>query len=306
MDYVKQKEAISMVDGDKLGSVGFKYIGTPYTTMDCQAFVEQCLRDCGCNKNLAGSNAWYREVYNNGVIMSPEDCVAQLGTVPKGAFLFILEHDGGEPAKYKPDGLGNASHIGLVTGTGEGAIHSSKSKGGVCESKFKNKTIPNGGWNKVGLWDQVSYNYGPGPSPTPTPEPDPPSPEPTPTPTPTPDPDPTYAVVWSENGKPVNTRKGPGKSYPLSKAGKLEVGTIVEVITKRSDGWDSISVVDKNDAKWYCYIMDQYLKEIDPPEPDPPTPEPTTTYYTVHIPHQTEEQADNIMCNYEDAWMTEE
>jgi hypothetical protein len=65
-------------------------------------------------------------------------------------------------------------------------------------------------------------------------------------------------------------------------------------------------VVDKNNAKWYCYIMDQYLKEIDPPEPDPPTPEPTTTYYTVHIPHQTEEQADNIMCNYEDAWMTEE
>ena len=296
------------VNGNQLGEAGFKYIGTPYTTMDCQAFVERCLKDCGCNKDLAGSNAWYREVYNNGVIMSPEDCVAQLGTVPKGAFLFILEHDGGEPAKYKPDGLGNASHIGLVTGTGEGAIHSSKSKGGVCESKFKNKTIPNGGWNKVGLWNNVSYDYGGGGGVDPSPDP-----EPTPTPTPTPDPDPEptpktheYAVVSSANGKPVNTRKGPGKGYPLSKAGKLDVGTKVEVLSSKN-GWSSICVVDKRDAAWYCWIMSEFLQPIEGGDDDEPIdPIPTTKYYTVHVPHLTTERAKGLVSSYNDAWMEED
>ena len=129
-----------MVDGNKLGDVGFQYLGVSYSKMDCQAFVEQCLRDCGLNKNLAGSNAWFREVYNHGAIMTPEECVQQLGCVPKGAFLFILERDGKEPEKYKADGLGNASHIGICTiPRGEGAIHSSASRGCVAESKFKEK-----------------------------------------------------------------------------------------------------------------------------------------------------------------------
>lgn len=150
-----------MVNGEKLGDVGFQYLGVPYSQMDCQAFVEQCLRDCGLDMNLAGSNAWFREVYKNGQVMTPEDCVKRYGKVPKGAFLFILKNDGGEPAKYKPDGLGNASHIGLVTmPRGEGAIHSSSSRGMVCESKFAGKTIRNGGWNRVGLWNRVEYSTG--------------------------------------------------------------------------------------------------------------------------------------------------
>lgn len=163
-----------VVNGDQLGSVGFQYLGVPYSKMDCQAFVEQCLRDCGLNRNLAGSNAWFREVRSHGWVGTPEECTSIYGGVPTGAFLFILKHDGGEPEKYKADGLGNASHIGICTGTtGEGAIHSSSSKGMVCESKFKGKTIPNGGWNRVGLWDSVDYiNFSPQePAPKPVPAP---------------------------------------------------------------------------------------------------------------------------------------
>ena len=94
--------------------------------------------------------------------MTPEECVRQLGTVPKGAILFILEQDGKEPEKYKPDGLGNSSHRGISTGgRGKGAIASSKSAGGVAESEFRNKSI-RGGWNRVGLPDFVSYDYGGG------------------------------------------------------------------------------------------------------------------------------------------------
>ena len=151
-----------MVSGKKLGEVGFKYIGTPYEKMDCQAFVERCLKDCGENMNLPGSNAWYREVKKNGLVLSPEDCIRTQGEVPKGAFLFIVRDvSDTTPAKYRNDGLGDAIHIGIVTHKGKGAIHSSKSKGEVCQSEFHDKTIKNGGWNRVGLWDRVDYDLEP-------------------------------------------------------------------------------------------------------------------------------------------------
>jgi hypothetical protein len=82
----------------------------------------------------------------------------QFGSVPKGALLFIMEPVGPKtPAKFRNDGVGDATHMGIVTGRGDGAIHSSKSRGGVVTSKFKGKTIPNGGWNRVGLLDVFEY-----------------------------------------------------------------------------------------------------------------------------------------------------
>ena len=131
-------------------------IGTPYSVLDCQGLCERCLSGIGINKNLPGSNAWYRAMDWVG---TPEECRAKYGKVPTGAFLFIVEHDGGEPDKYKGDAIGNASHMGLVTNKGDGAIHSSASRGDVCQSKFKGKTIPRGGWNRVGLWlSRLSYD----------------------------------------------------------------------------------------------------------------------------------------------------
>lgn len=150
---------MDVINGEQLGNVGFEKLGTPYSEMDCQAFVEWCFRKCGYSKDLAGSNAWYRYIMQNGAVMTPEDCVRQLGTVPKGAILFILEQNGKEPEKYKADGIGNASHMGICTGSrGKGAIASSKSRGGVAESEFHNKSIK-GGWNRVGLPNFVVYDY---------------------------------------------------------------------------------------------------------------------------------------------------
>ncbi len=131
---------------------GDKYLGRSYSEMDCQAFVEACARDVGINLNLAGSNAWYRTMDWTG---SPEACKALFGSIPKGAFLFIHAYDGGEPSYYHDD-LGNASHMGIYTGTRRGAIHSSRSRGGVFDSYFDGKTI-NGGWNCVGLWMRMDY-----------------------------------------------------------------------------------------------------------------------------------------------------
>ena len=145
------------IDSVAFSFAGDKYLGVPYSQMDCQAFVERCMADCGFRKDLPGSNAWYREVMNNGWVGSPEDCMKEFGQIPKGALLFILKHDGKEPEKYRKDGIGNASHVGFKTGRNDGAINSSSSRGCVATSKFKDKTIPNGGWNRVGLYKQFDY-----------------------------------------------------------------------------------------------------------------------------------------------------
>ena len=251
-----------MIDGNKLGDVGFEYLGVPYSQMDCQAFVEQCLRDCGLKKDLAGSNAWYREVMNHGAVMTPEECVDQLGCVPKGAFLFILSHDGGEPAKYKPDGIGNCSHIGICTGKrGKGGIHSSASRGCVAESEFHGKTIKNGGWNMVGLWDQVAYDYGENP---------------------TPEPEPMTATVYADNGKPVNLRKRASRLSAL--VDRVPCGETVDVL-EFGDEWSRV--------KWHNktgYMMTQFLSADD-----------RIDLYTVTIPDLTLSQADALIRQYPNA-----
>lgn len=139
---------------EQMSLEGDKYLGTSYKQLDCQAFVEKCMADVGYKRNLPGSNAWYRAMTWTG---TPEECMKTFGCVPKGAFLFILSNNGKEPEKYRNDGIGNASHIGMKTGRGDGAIHSSSSRGCVATSVFKDKTIPNGGWNRVGLLDVFSY-----------------------------------------------------------------------------------------------------------------------------------------------------
>ena len=147
----------------KISAIGFslagdRYLGRKYEEMDCQAFVEKCMADVGLKMDLGGSNSWYREVMKHGWAGPPEECARRFGSVPKGALLFILEPVSADtPAKFRSDGVGDAAHMGIVTGRGEGAIHSSQSKGGVVNSRFRGKTIPNGGWNRVGLYDRFDY-----------------------------------------------------------------------------------------------------------------------------------------------------
>jgi len=137
---------------------GDKYLGRSYEEMDCQAFVEKCMADVGYLRDLGGSNSWYRECLKNGWTGTPEECTKEFGSVPKGALLFILEPvSASTPAKFRNDGIGDATHMGIVTGRNEGAIHSSSSRGCVATSKFKGKTIPNGGWNRVGLLNAFDY-----------------------------------------------------------------------------------------------------------------------------------------------------
>ena len=122
--------------------------------MDCQGLVEYCLIQAGVPKaecGLAGSNAHWRRCVWRG---TPDECKAAFGCIPGGAALFIVNDDGGEPAKYQGDGLGNASHIGLWLD--DTSIAASASCGQVIESNFAGKAI-NGGWNMIGLLPWVDY-----------------------------------------------------------------------------------------------------------------------------------------------------
>lgn len=309
-----------MVNGKELARAGCPMLGTPYSTMDCQAFIEACLKACGNSTNLAGSNAWLRRIASEGWIGTPQECRDKFGEIPVGAFLFIREFDGKEPAKYQGDGFGNASHIGLYTGMtgqemvdiavsagdtravnynfGDGAIHSSSSRGHVATSKFAGKAI-SGGWNIIGLWRAVDYgerinailNGGDAPDPGPDPGPEP-----------TPEPEPEIARVWSPNGKPVNTRKGPDESYALSKAGKIPAGALVDILSektnKQGEQWARISWQDQRAAVWHCWIKREFLRPVESP--------PEVTLYTVTIPYLTEYAAEALIQRYPGAWKTEQ
>jgi len=196
---------------------------------------------------------------------SPEDCVREFGIVPNGAFLFILEHDGKEPEKYKKDGIGNASHIGLKTGRGDGAIHSSHSKGCVCTSTFKDKTIPNGGWNRVGLLKVFDYGksvnwvleHGQTPA-------DPGKEE-----------TPMQGKVVATSGSTVNLRTKPSTSAAL--VDRIPIGTDVDIIEYGTD-WCLVEALGKTG-----YMMTQFIEleggEIVPGEDDTAPAEPDPDGY---------------------------
>jgi len=261
-----------MVDGNKLGAVGFEKLGTPYSEMDCQKFVEWCLAQCGLKMDLAGSNAWYREVLKNGVIMTPEECVKQLGCVPDGAFLFIHAFDGGEEKRGYHDGLGNASHIGLCTGKrGKGAIASSASRRCVAESKFQGKSI-SGGWNAVGLYNKVAYDYGGGLDPEPEPEPE----------------EPAKAIIGNVpagNRQDVNMRTRPSTLAKL--IDRIPCGDTVEVL-EYDDKWTKVKW-DKQTG----YVMSKFLLFDEEPEDD--------ERWTVIIPDVTTEEKDSLLSVYPQA-----
>lgn len=136
------------------------YIGQPYSKYDCQAFVEQVLRDLGVRKpdgtpyNWKGSNSMFRNhIRWRGTI---EECRKKFGSIPQGAFMFLVKHDGDEQLKGYHDDLGNASHVGLYIGTSPNPCMDSQQTGGVQMRKLNVFT-------HVGLMDMIDYSTSPEP-----------------------------------------------------------------------------------------------------------------------------------------------
>lgn len=130
------------------------YGGISYSKLDCQGFVEEVLKDCGVRKpdgtvyNWRGSNSMWRNYIKwKGTIA---ECIKKFGEIPLGAFLFLLKWDGGEQEKGYHDGEGNASHVGLYTGTSPLPCMDSQGNRGVgyCELSV---------FTHVGLMEMVDY-----------------------------------------------------------------------------------------------------------------------------------------------------
>lgn len=138
------------------------YVGQPYSKWDCQAFVEQVLKDLGVRKpdgsiyNWKGSNSMFRNhIRWRGTI---EECKQKFGCIPQGAFMFLVKHDGGEEERGYHDDLGNASHVGLYVGTSPLPVMDSQPTGGV---QYRKLSI----FTHVGLMDMIDYSSSPEPAP---------------------------------------------------------------------------------------------------------------------------------------------
>ena len=243
------------IDAISLSWAGDQFLGRSYDEMDCQEFIERCLETLGLRMDLKGSNAWWREMTWTG---TPEECVRIFGSVPKGAFLFILKDDGGEVKRGYTDGKGNASHIGMKTGRGSGAIHSSATRGCVAESEFHDRTIRNGGWNRVGLWDRIDYgktinwlldHIGIGGD--------------VPAEDKQKEGKAVTVTVTSPNGKPVNLRKAASKDAAL--VDRIPDGTKAELLSS-GDEWSKIRADGKTG-----WMMTEFLvaDDADLPTEDP-------------------------------------
>ena len=117
--------------------------GILYRDKDCIGFIKWVAEECGFVFKTAGVNTAVRE----GVFsyVSP---ITNRAELPVGCLLFIHDFNGGEPAKYRGDGIGDYWHIGIYVGEkGCEVVHSSASRGCVAVSTLENA------WNYYGELD---------------------------------------------------------------------------------------------------------------------------------------------------------
>lgn len=145
-----------MVTGEQFAkqAIDGGYIGIPYSTLDCQGFVERVLADCGIRKpngtvyDWRGSNSMYRNYQQwHGSIKDAENA---FGSLPIGCLVYTRKTDGGEKEKGYNDGLGNFVHVGIYLGEPRGVIHSTA--GGVQWGKYPDKR-----WNYCSLLAMLDY-----------------------------------------------------------------------------------------------------------------------------------------------------
>lgn len=138
-----------------------RLVGTPYSRLDCQGVIEEAVKAAGGHMAYRGSNDMARNLAWLGTLENAK--AAFDGKLPVGAGLFIHEEESeSTPARYRGDGLGDFTHVGLYVGADAltdtdksgrrrscDVVHSSQSMGRVAGSTMKN------GWTHVGFFKEI-------------------------------------------------------------------------------------------------------------------------------------------------------
>ena len=243
-------------------------VGYTYDEMDCQAFVEHCVKQAGGEMAYSGSNDMARNAVWLGTL---ENAKAAGKLVPGAGMLIHEDTEANLPAKYRGDGLGDFSHVGLYVGedaltdtdkNGQkrscDVVHSSSSMGRVAGSTLKN------GWTHVMWFPEIDYGADVQPgvgigaeisqdttvddtgdvdgltagTPAASPE--------------------WYATVVSPDGNPVKLRKTASQKEPTY--WKVNNGARVQVERER-DGWALIRAICTDGHTRRAYMMSKYLGE---------------------------------------------
>lgn len=238
----------------------YKNGASSLTECDCIGMDKYAFRECGVSFSTSGTNYTIRnQVEDIHEIKGTSDL-----TVGDVVFKYRKPGDSGYdlPAKYKEGGkeyngdLNDYYHIGTVKSVYPLQIIHMTTPTAKTDTKI-------GKWAVAAKW-KAQFIKDSGQASEPTPEPDPePIPEPT---TPAPD----TAVVWSENGKPVNLRARPSRAAALVE--RIKCGETVEVNVFDAE-WCLITWRGKTG-----YMMTEFLIM------------PDAVLYTVEIPHLTSEQ----------------
>ena len=243
-------------------------VGYTYDEMDCQAFVEHCVKQAGGAMSYRGSNDMARHAAWLGTL---ENAQAK-GMLRPGALLFIHEEDESAlPARYAGDGLGDFSHVGLYVGADAlsdtdksgrrracDVVHSSATMGRVAGSTLQNGGTHVGGAHEIDYGEEATPGVEPGAgidqgeaggaaavgdgltagSPAAGAE--------------------RYAVVASPDGGPVKLRRSASRDEPLYWL--VNAGARVRVERER-DGWALITAICTDGYTRRAYMMTKYLGE---------------------------------------------
>ena len=136
--------------------------GHTYADMDCQALVEYCVNQCGGSMAYAGSNVLYRNAM--AYLATIENAKAEGKLVPGAGLLIVEEVGDGTPAKYRGDGLGDATHVGLYVGEKALTDTDKNGKSRVCNVVHSGSTIGRvagstltNGWTHVLWFKEIDY-----------------------------------------------------------------------------------------------------------------------------------------------------
>lgn len=243
------------------------HVGYTYDELDCQAFVEHCVRQAGGRMDYLGTNDMARRAAWLGTL---DEARAQGRLVPGAGLLIREATEANLPARYTGDGLGDFSHVGLYVGPDAlidtdkngsarscDVVHSSATMGRVAGSTLAN------GWTHAMWFQEIDYGNDAGlgvdqgadsgdvadggtsvgdgltaGAPAAGAE--------------------RYAMVTSPDGGPVKLRKSASKDESLY--WHVNPGARVQVEHER-DGWALIRAICTDGYTRRAYMMAQYLEE---------------------------------------------